>query len=882
MRLSRLLLPLVLVAIAACSEDMGEDKGEDKVGGKEAPTVQAVSAELASVGTATESPAPQWIYPQSRELGSHRIVIHAPQIRAWPEFASLEALMAIEFYPDAREQNPLYATVTVTGATELQLEQRQVVINNPQVTEVEFAGGGTAEYVSALQASVRNDRLEMPLDLFLASLEEDVLDTGPSAGFNTRAPEILVEQAPTILLYVPVKPYLQALEQTGLQLAANANWPLVFDPGGNRWYLLYRDLWLSSEKLDGPWQPVQELPSRLTTLSADGAHASLLAAIPPAPSDLAVPAVLYRNEPAELLVINGEPELEAIDGGSGDSPGFYYVSNTELPLLKLDDRWFFLAAGRWFASSELDNAAEWEYQAELPAEFAAIPSGHELGWLRASIPGTPEARMEALEAILPQSQQALLGSGPGIEVVYDGEPIFQPISGTTVARAANSPNEVLLVAGVYYLCYEGAWYSATQPVGPWAATADVPPAIYDIPPQSPSYAVTDVKVDSSTSDTVTYTHTGVYSSGTYVSGGVTVYSTGWYYPPYLGAFYIPYYPAYGGGRYYNPNTGAYGARSVWYGPYGGYSYGEGYNPNTGRYGYRETAWDGDDWESYSEVYGERRDTKTKTERSYDDDDGKYKMERKIEGENDAWVKTDRTTNVEDGWQKTTRESSRGGSSEMNREWDKDGNLTSSGTINAADGRSATITGDYQDGDGVTTIKGSEGGEGTIDRSRQGDTVSREGEFTRADGETLSSSTHRDGRRSVTEIDSASGGQLKSVSEGGSRVSAGETASGDIYAGHNGDVYKKTDGGWQQYNRDSEQWQSSDSSRAAASTQSSARAGSENTRERSAASDQQRAASNRQRAQLERDAAARNRGQQRFEQRSRSSRSGGRRGRGRRR
>jgi hypothetical protein len=343
----------------------------------------------------------------------------------------------------------------------------------------------------------------------------------------------------------------------------------------------------------------------------------------------------------------------------------------------------------------------------------------------------------------------------------------------------------------------------------------------------------------------------------------------------MGLFYIPYYPSYGGGRYYNPNTGAYGARSVWYGPYGGYSYGEGYNPSTGRYGYRETAWDGDDWKSYSEVYSERRGTKTKTERSYDDDDGKFKMERKIEGENGAWVKTDRTTNVEDGWQKTTRETSRGGSMEMNREWDKDGKLTSSGTINAADGRSATITGDYQDGDGTTTIKGSEGGEGTIERTRRGDTVSREGEFTRADGETLSSSTHRDGRKSITEVDSSSGGQLKSVSEGGSRLTVGETASGDLYAGHNGDVYKKTDDGWQQYHRNNEQWHSADNSRAAAATQSSSGTRSETTRERAAPRDTQR-------AQLERDAAARNRGQQRFDQRRRGGLSGGRSGRRRRR
>jgi hypothetical protein len=815
-------LPLLLCCVlfvASCS--MGGDDGSELT----VPTEEPTSA--------------QWSYPQSRSLGSHRIVVHAPQIRAWPDFVSMEALLAVEFYPDSRKDTPLYATVSVTGATELQLQQRQVIIGKPQVDSVVFTAGGTDDYVSALQDSVRNDRLVMPLDLFLAYLEEDVLDTapgsGPSAGFNVEAPEILIAHSPSILLYVPEQPYLQALEKTRVEIAINANWPLLFDPAGERWYLLYRDLWLSAKDLAQHWDEVDQLPSRLATLSPQGAHAALLAAIPPLPTATLIPTVIYRSTPAELVVIDGEPVLESI----ADSADFAFVSNTDVPLLRYKSNWYFLAAGRWFASSALDDTADWQFQTSLPPEFASIPRQHSLGWLRASIPDTPEARMASLEASLPQQREAVVGGSPGIAVVYDGEPDFQAIADTAVARAANSANEVLLVVGVYYLLYEGVWYRAEDPHGPWLATADVPQAIYNIPPESPSYAATDVKVSGSSADTVTYSHTGVYSSGTYVSSGVTVYSTGWYYPPYMGAFYYPYYPAYGGGRYYNPNTGAYGARSVWYGPYGGYSYGEGYNPSTGRYGYRETAWDGDDWESYSEVYNENRDTKTKTERSYDDDDGKFKMERKTSGDNGGWVETDRTTNVEDGWQKTTRESSRGGSMEMNREWDDSGTLTSAGTIETADGRSATITGSYQDGDGSTTIKGSEGGEGTVDRSRRGDTVTRQGDFTNAEGDTLSSSSKRSGRDSITELESSTGGQLKSVSDGGQRTTLGQSASGDLYAGHNGDVYKKTDDGWQQYDRGNSQWQSS-----------------ENTR----------ANRNAQRAQLERDAAARNRGEQRFQQR----------------
>ena len=70
----------------------------------------------------------------------------------------------------------------------------------------------------------------------------------------------------------------------------------------------------------------------------------------------------------------------------------------------------------------------------------------------------------------------------------------------------------------------------------------------------------------------------------FIGWGIGYYGTGWYYPPYYyGGGYYPYYPSYGHGSWYNPNTGGFGSRSVWYGPYGGYTYNQGYDPKTAYY-----------------------------------------------------------------------------------------------------------------------------------------------------------------------------------------------------------------------------------------------------------------------------------------------------------
>jgi hypothetical protein len=439
---------------------------------------------------------------------------------------------------------------------------------------------------------------------------------------------------------------------------------------------------------------------------------------------------------------------------------------------------------------------------------------------------------------LPTKIRVKKGSAPTVEVTYAGDPKFEPIPGTPVARAVNTGYDVLMYQNRFYLVYAAAWYVADAPTGPWGATADVPAAIYSIPPSSPAYAVTDVKpTEDSDDDEVEFSSTEAYATGVIVAMGVAYYGTGWYYPPYIyGGIYYPYWGSYGHGSWYNPATGGYGSRSVWYGPYGGYSYTQGYNPKSGRYGYVETAWDGDEWASFGETYNPRTGVGTKTERYYDEDKNKMTTERKVE-RGDEWVKTERKTDFDEGTQTVERETSQGGSSEVERSREG-GSITSERTITTGDGDTYTASGEQSRGQGSSTITGEQG--------------------------SMTTETRRNDGRSATSIEGSGGGQAISVSgEGPGRTTVGQSGSGDLYAGHNGNVYKKTDDGWQQY--DSGQWAPSDASR----TQSQQRTTAAQTPSR-----QQPASSTRDSSQLDRDYSARQRGNQQFQQRSGGMQRGG--------
>jgi hypothetical protein len=162
-----------------------------------------------------------------------------------------------------------------------------------------------------------------------------------------------------------------------------------------------------------------------------------------------------------------------------------------------------------------------------------------------------------------------------IKVEYAGEPEFVPIKGTSLRRAANTPYQVILHNNFYYLCDEGAWFLSSAPEGPWSVATQLPAAIYDIPPTDPAYNVTFVKLKEfdDRSGEVAYSYTSGYR-GTYSTGAVVVFGTGWSYPGsvyYRGGFpvYGYYPPSYGYGAWYHPAWGRYGYRGG-FDPYWGY------------------------------------------------------------------------------------------------------------------------------------------------------------------------------------------------------------------------------------------------------------------------------------------------------------------------
>ena len=127
-------------------------------------------------------------YPRKRAIEGATLIVHAPQIRSWKEFEHFESMVAIEVVPDGVDE-PVIGTATVSGDTRVNMDDRIVIVTSPKVEKVTFSDqAATERWAGPVKASVRRSRIDIPVDLFVSYLSDDLVDVPTPEGFNTKPP----------------------------------------------------------------------------------------------------------------------------------------------------------------------------------------------------------------------------------------------------------------------------------------------------------------------------------------------------------------------------------------------------------------------------------------------------------------------------------------------------------------------------------------------------------------------------------------------------------------------------------------------------------------------------------------------------------------------
>ncbi len=190
------------------------------------------------------------------------------------------------------------------------------------------------------------------------------------------------------------------------------------------------------------------------------------------------PQILFRTTPSMLVLVDGEPALRPVKEVASLQR---VINTTGLMLQDTQSSMLYLwALGRWWA--------------------AAIPAGD---WKPAAI---PPASVEQARSMLAKQYDPLDGSGADGKPMFDagvvpqiivatkptellqsnGEPRLSPIPGTELLFVSNSRNDILfdLKGQAYYVLISGRWFSAKTMNGPWSFVPgkSLPPDFARIPP----------------------------------------------------------------------------------------------------------------------------------------------------------------------------------------------------------------------------------------------------------------------------------------------------------------------------------------------------------------------------------------------------------------
>ena len=192
------------------------------------------------------------------------------------------------------------------------------------------------------------------------------------------------------------------------------------------------------------------------------------------------PRIFLGYRPSILLSVNGEPVLSEVP-----NTNLKFVVNTEWPLFfDQGNATYYLAVGQqWLTSKNLEG--QWSATKKLPPDFSKVPLDKQWSALKKFIPPGTNPKGG--------KPDVFYSDKPAEIILFDGQPTYAQISDTQLEYATNTNSVVFVYTPtqqVYYLTAGRSFSTNDLQNGPWTyATPDLPADFAKIPPSSPASAI---------------------------------------------------------------------------------------------------------------------------------------------------------------------------------------------------------------------------------------------------------------------------------------------------------------------------------------------------------------------------------------------------------
>jgi hypothetical protein len=183
------------------------------------------------------------------------------------------------------------------------------------------------------------------------------------------------------------------------------------------------------------------------------------------------PVVYFSVTPAVLVSLDGQPIWNPVAGVD-----LKYAVNTNWDLFEHGpSKTIFLRNDQtWLKAPGLQGP--WQPAGALPGSFQKLPDDTNWHDARASLPGRPPGAAGIPAVIVTDVPAELL--------LLRGAPAYRPVAGTNLLWVSNTDSDLFRLGtdGAFYYLVAGRWFSAPDLKGPWAfATPTLPADFQRIP-----------------------------------------------------------------------------------------------------------------------------------------------------------------------------------------------------------------------------------------------------------------------------------------------------------------------------------------------------------------------------------------------------------------
>ncbi|GAA3759157.1 hypothetical protein [Flavobacterium ginsengiterrae] len=189
------------------------------------------------------------------------------------------------------------------------------------------------------------------------------------------------------------------------------------------------------------------------------------------------PPIFYSSTPAILLIVQGEPVLVPIEKSD-----IQYVVNTNWDLFfdKATSDYYLLAEDVWLTSKKVEG--KWTKTTKVSDGLKNLPSEQNFDEVKKMIPPPKSG----------DAPQVFFSKVPAELILVEGPPKFVKIPGTQLLYIDNTENDVFAneAQGQYYVLLSGRWFGSKSLNGPWSYAGNSLPADFaKIPKDSPRASV---------------------------------------------------------------------------------------------------------------------------------------------------------------------------------------------------------------------------------------------------------------------------------------------------------------------------------------------------------------------------------------------------------